>query len=413
MVKNLGPLFLGIDYGTTRVKATLITEDEIVLNSFSTSWTEANCSKYFLSDWLKILKMVVREVFSQSGLHAKSLSRIAITTISPSLVLVDPNSANISSPILLYDEKLPNPVNDTKSKIHRINASIKVLIGFTPHYSNREKTILTANGWLVWQLTGELVVDSYSLLDCLGDFKVEEVVGAKFPECVLNPTDVVGLIKKSWSESLNVPLNVEICCGGPDTIALVRAAKLRQKEHLIYLGTFFSVLEALEDLSKGIYGNYKRLPYRWHISLEGGALLERLAATYFPLEEDRSKQIAEYLKMARKSLVEKDREINHIIKTEWFMGKPVYTLPILSNQYGKDNSVFGLAAIPFFSFAKNLKLYFEKVEFDGLVQVVGGLSSNEWIVNYLSQYAGISCSSKLKIMDAEGAALIAKDGTQR
>ena len=408
MYNYSGPLFLGIDYGTTRVKASIITEDETVLTTYTISWNEADCSKFFLSDWLKILKKIINEVLKQPGIDSRLLSSVAITTMSPCVVLIDPHSEYSSSPIILYDEVLS--MDKIESRIDRINASIKILSAFTPSTSKARNLILTANAWLVWQLTGELVIDEYSLLDILGDSKEQEIEGAQFPEKILTPTTIAGTIKRKWAKILDIPLSVKVCCGGTDTVALVRATKLKTNEHLIYLGTFFSVLEAKLDFSKGIPKNLVPPPYTWHISLEGGALIERLAASYFPLEENRSDQISRYLEIARNNLRVDNEKIRRIVKKKWTLGKPVQMLPELSSPKDANNTLSELTVIPFISFAQALESYFTDKRGEGVVHVVGGLSPNEWIAEFLRESVNRPCSSKINIHGAEGAALLAKDG---
>lgn len=408
MYTHESPIFLGVDFGTTRVKASIATRDGDILNTYSISWIEARCNKFMLSDWLVILKRVISETLKMRDIYLQSISCIAITTMSPCIVLVDPNDDFSSSPIILYDEVLPTQNNE--SRIKRINTSIKILNGFTPNLTGSKNIILSANAWLVWQLTGKIAIDNYSLYDILGGSQILEIEGAQLPSRVISPTTIAGNMNHKWSETLGFPPNIKVCIGSNDTVALLRATCLKANEHLIYLGTFFSVLESIIDFSNGIPSNFVSNPYKWHISLEGGALIERLAASYFPFEENRGQQITRYLETLQR---DKDLVIeatNHIVTQQWALGKPVQMLPELTNSSTASNHISNLVSIPFISFTEALKTYFEKKTNEGMVHVVGGLSSPKWITEFLSKNSGKLCSSQINIHGAEGAALLAKDG---
>ncbi|EKD64438.1 MAG: xylulokinase [uncultured bacterium] len=401
-------IYLGIDFGTTRVKATLIDDNEKVLNTFVISWTEAQCNKNLLSDWILILQKVVKSLIKKSGVNPDNIKCMALSCMSPCIVLIDESSRENTSPIILYDEVIST--DKFVCRLDRINATINILRSFTPKGSNGCLKILNASSWLLWQLTGEIAIDEYGLHDILGISKIEEIMGATFPDRILRPNSIVGSIKDFWSKYLGLPNNVQVCCGSTDTVALLRATSLKKNGHLIYLGTFFSVLEAKESFVNGLPVGISSLPYQWHISLEGGAFIERLASSFFPIEESRSGQISKLLKLAEHATSKGNANYKEIAIQEWTLNKPVQMLPLLCEFCVGETTTADLSLIPFSSFTKALIRYIEEVNLAGDVPVIGGLSQNEWILEYIEKNVDIKCSSKSKIYGAEGAALLARDG---
>lgn len=396
------PFALGLDFGSSQVKATVLDARLRVVAGTTVGWNEAGCSRRFISDWLYALTTVVSRLSSQYPGVGKHVAAIGISTVAPCLMVMNVDNPSWSSPLVQYDEPV---TGDVRSRRGRTIALAQRLEGLTPKKSRRDRTVLlTANGWLCHELTGSTSIDNCSLAE-LGLETAPDAADPSPPPYRAAPSAIVGRLTRGWAKVLRLRSGISVVAGGSDSLALAVAGRLPSGSALAYFGTFFSLMEARADFSRAIPHLYPHMPYRWRISLPGGAFIERVAATGRAGKAGRRGQIEACLRAAEELTRSRTKRVA-IAFPRWKLGDAAHTIPLIAPKDAYSPGMLALATIHTFAVALREHL---PTTAQGPVQVAGGLSVHKWVRSYVENVAAISLAVQPAIRGAEGAALLAHD----
>ncbi|MCP4304544.1 MAG: hypothetical protein GY788_06650 [bacterium] len=394
---------LGVDFGTTRVKACGIAEDTgLRLATASRSWREAGLDRRRSLHWLEFLRTLVRDLTDEDAqLRALDIAALSVTVIGPSLIGVDLSTGR-SGPLVVYDD----PTAITASEGHpssqpdRLERVARSLAAWTPGGGNLERRLMTMNGWLTWQLSGsEPTIDAASVRELGVSAGAELADDLCIPRQVADPWEPIGRVSRRASKLTGLPVGAVVAAGSSDSFALRWVSRAEPGAHLLYLGTWFSLMRCGEEEVIPSCGS--ALPsYEWVVSLPAGALLDRLSTGWFGLENPTpSAAMAETLAAARWAL-DAGEPLPEIPRSYWGPGLATDTLPSISGGFG----VGQLAAAPIKQFGDLLVEYCEaRSPLD--VLVAGGVAeASEWLLAYLGEVAPIRVVGTVEGADGLGAA---------
>ena len=411
-------LALGIDFGTTHVKATLIDSPNLYpVRLLTRSWSELGLDRGFLCDWFLALDRIVVEVLASNGTtgnHEKEIRAIAVSATAPTVALADVDilmrgidAAGIS-PIINYDEYVPDYGNDIqaldmRARKRRTEYVVAKLLPLTPSEQGGRIVVLSATGLLTWYLTGVVSIDRSSRyeLGLLPDDNL--VLDAHVPSVRMACDEVVAEIRQGLSERWKLRQDTRVAAGSSDTFALAVGGALSPRKGLVCLGTFFGLLETDEDMSRTRGYDAPGDPYRWHVSSPIGSTIERVASSWYPFESDTGRRIGLFLNAARESW--HLRRGNEISYRPWRNNSSVRELPTVVRSEGTTSiGQVGLSLLT--NFATALEEGVQGLALDELV-VAGGLCRYEWLVSYIEKCSGLSFETKRRTWAAEGAAVLA------
>jgi xylulokinase len=238
--------FIGLDVGTSGVKALLINEKGEVISSATNeyvmltpkpNWTEQNPE-----DWWEASKKSIRSVASK--VKKDEIEGIGLTGQMHGLVTLDDN-LNVVRPCIMWnDQRTVKESEEITSKIGfdkliKITGN-QVLTGFTapkilwiknnePDNYNKIKKILLPKDYIRFRLTGELATDvsdasGTSLLNVPERKWSDEILsGLEIPKewmpQLYESSEISGIVKKGLCEELNLPENLIVVAGGGDQAA--------------------------------------------------------------------------------------------------------------------------------------------------------------------------------------------------
>lgn len=282
------PYLLGIDIGTSKVKALIISSDgEIIatesepypIYSPNQGWSEQNPI-----DWWNSTKKAVKKIINKSDIDKSSLAGFSLTGQMHSLVILDENY-DVIRPAILW--------NDTRTKkqceqIYEKTGGLKNLInmvanpaleGFTapkilwvkenePSNYKKIRHVLLPKDYIRYKLTGEIkseVSDNAGtlLFDVKGKkwskeiLKLLDIKREILPESV-NSTDVAGYITKSVERDIGIKEGTPVVAGGADNACgAIGSGIIKEGRVMISIGTSGVVLaqsnKALPDLKGRIH----------------------------------------------------------------------------------------------------------------------------------------------------------------
>jgi len=170
--------FLGIDVGTTGVKATLIDRNGKVIVQrrveystlhFKPLWVEQNPW-----DWWKATCAAIKEVTEVSQEGARNIRGIGVSSQAPSLLGIDSGGQPLGNALIWMDRRSEQECNELKTLVGQ--ETIQQISGnrIDPYYMlpkllwqkkhqrnqyNRTTAYIQANGWIIYQLTKKASID--------------------------------------------------------------------------------------------------------------------------------------------------------------------------------------------------------------------------------------------------------------
>ena len=243
------PLFLGIDVGTTTVKATLVDGDARVLAQASvgypTSFLQPSWVEQDPEAWWQATLAVLAELTSRTarGLLS-SVSGISVSAQAPTLISLDASGEVIRPAMIWMDrradaecavlaEKFGNEayLSSTGNRIDPFYVAPKLLWLFTnePATVDRTAAFMQINGYIAYRLTGSLSMDEQhaSLLglrdiqsgtwsaSLLADVGVRE---DQFP-AISDATAVIGEVSAAAARVTGIPSGTPVVAGTVDSAA--------------------------------------------------------------------------------------------------------------------------------------------------------------------------------------------------
>ncbi len=237
--------FLGIDLGTTNIKAGIIDEYGEYMDSEGESYTILSPHPGWAEQdpliWWKKTITVVNKIIKKTKINGKDIKGIGFSGQMHGLIAVDNMQNPLINAIIWADQRVHKEVEFIKA-----NVSKKLLTerlgsfpnsGFTApkvlwfkrnkrNLYNKTHKFLFPKDFIRHKITGDLYTEysdaSASLLFDLKEknwswemLKILELDIEKFPN-IVNSNSIIGEVKKDFSELTNIPQGTPVVAGGGD-----------------------------------------------------------------------------------------------------------------------------------------------------------------------------------------------------
>lgn len=267
-------MVLGIDLGTTNVKACLYTEAGVFVDSGSEGygllqpregWKEQNPQAWWRATCLAIRRAV--------GNRKSQVHCLAVSSQAPSLTPVDADFKPLRNALIWMDTRADSQCAALKETIgreryHRLNGAdpdpyylLPKLLWFRenePRLFEKTAHVLTTNGYINARLTGQVGLDfpQAALLTHCYDLKTQtwsSLISQKtglpltdlFPR-LMQPWDLLGRVSAQAAEETGLQAGTAVLCGTADGLAAQLEAGLTQPGTMsLTLGTSSMLLYAL------------------------------------------------------------------------------------------------------------------------------------------------------------------------
>jgi len=172
--------FLGIDLGTTGIRAALLSEGGKILTRCNRGYggasgrTDTTRWEADVSIFLRAVKRIVRDVLEASGLGASAVQGMAISAMAPDAVAVDAQAEALMPCILWMDRRAVSEAEEVRRSIGEERIFLLSGNPIDPYYGliktlwirnnlpdtyRKAKKILSLKDCLLGRLTGRLVTD--------------------------------------------------------------------------------------------------------------------------------------------------------------------------------------------------------------------------------------------------------------
>ncbi len=246
MTAASSPLFLGIDIGTTTIKAALVDLNGAVIGSASraypTSYVRPDWVEQNPLDWWRVTQAVLAELRSSAAFDR--VAGIGVSSQAPSLVALDDDGVPVR-PALIWMDRRAEPqcaelaaVYDQAEYLRRFGNRIDPffvapkIMWFRenePDHFERTRWFVQINGYIVLRLTGEISLDdqhaSLYALRAPGDDSWSEdaltVVGISASQLppVSKAHEIVGAITAEIARLTGLPEGAPVVAGTVDSAA--------------------------------------------------------------------------------------------------------------------------------------------------------------------------------------------------
>jgi len=172
-------LLVGVDVGTTGVKALLCARDGTVLaqssQEYPTAFVQSGWAEQDPDAWWRATCVVVRKVIMQAGVSPRAVAALGVSCQAPTLVAVDAAGVPVYPALIWMDRRSERQCESLRAtvdeaSIFRINGGridpyflapkILWLRDEAPDAYVRTHQILQANGYIVHKLTGAFCMDN-------------------------------------------------------------------------------------------------------------------------------------------------------------------------------------------------------------------------------------------------------------
>jgi D-ribulokinase len=268
-------LSLGIDFGTSGARSTVIDNDRNICWSDSVTYLTQSCIDWSIALW-RLLENIPIDQRTQ-------ISRIALDGTSGTVILCDATGQPLAEPLMYNDNRgksalsLLEAIAPTGYQTSATSSLAKLLWYSQQAYFSQAKYLLHQTDWLAFLLHGQLGYSDYHNALKLGYDPVKLAYPAWLPQTfpivpqILAPGAVVGLVQPEISKKYQFPANCQVCAGTTDSIAAFAAAGASQPgEAVTSLGsTLVLKLVSRVPIDSPQHGVYS---HRWgDLWLAGGA----------------------------------------------------------------------------------------------------------------------------------------------
>lgn len=247
-----GRMTLGVDFGGSASKATLIDEKGKVLAVAEReykSWSEhPGWMEQSADDYYPAFVSNVREIIQKSGIHPEDIEGLAVDAATHMAVLTDENDRPLRKMIHWSDKRSgaeASWLNEEYGKLLKKYSYNSVSAAWTlpqllwlkkyePGVLKSAKRIYFAKDYLRHQITGDFCTD---YIEAMGSLLADDVSGTWVPElCELvgvnigmlpsikAPTDVAGWVSKKTAEDTGLSTKTQVYVGTTDTALEVYAS---------------------------------------------------------------------------------------------------------------------------------------------------------------------------------------------
>jgi xylulokinase len=290
------PISLGIDLGTSGLKATLLTEDGVVVGTasvpLSTSYPQPGWAEQNPDDWWDACVAALSELREKLPAAYSRVCCIGLSGQMHGAVLLDRNNQSIRPTILWNDARSVEEARwlaERFASLTEVTGSV-AMAGLTaskflwvrnnePEAFRAIDCVMLPKDYLRLKLTGERMTDMSDAagtlcLDVRGRTWFEPMIEAtgltleQFP-ALGEGNSVAGCLSSEAAGQLKLNRNVVVACGGGDNPAsAVGIAATNPGDSFVTLGTsaaFVSVTDKpLERIVGGVHGFCHALPQRWY-----------------------------------------------------------------------------------------------------------------------------------------------------
>ena len=319
-----GPLLLGLDLGSSGVKATLISPSSGIVASTSrgvdlysdhAGWAEADPQQW----WDASCEAIAR-LLADAGVTGADVAALAVSGMVPAVVICDEDGTPLRRAILQNDARATAEIRELQSSLDHldllrltgsvlsqqsVSPTVLWLARREPESWSRTKSVQGSYDWLARQFGAEAHVEqNWALESGLYDLDLRplgEVVaatGVAWPEAlpVRRPGSVVGEVSAAAAEASGLAAGTTIVVGGADHVLSAYGAGLvKAGDMLIKLGGAGDILAVSKKvfLDHRLYLDAHPVPgswlpngcmatsgsvLRWEQNLLAGASLDELDA---------------------------------------------------------------------------------------------------------------------------------------
>jgi D-xylulose kinase len=262
----MDPLLLGIDLGTTAIKAALFGFDGSIQGLAYLEYPLTRPAPLHVEQdaraWWELTKTAVRNALSQKGVSASQVQAVGVSAQGISFVPVDNNARPLDNALTWLDTRAIEQAHRLQKMFPQAEAFRKLGIVFNPVYTltkilwlkenepevfERAYKFSTAQDFLMARLVGEFITDH----SIAGGTLMHDVIQLCWSSDMLQATGVpreklpdiawagtpLGKIRPTAAQELGLSAEVEVVLGGHDQECAALGAGLRQKDVSISLGT--------------------------------------------------------------------------------------------------------------------------------------------------------------------------------
>jgi xylulokinase len=241
---------LGIDIGTYESKGVIVDGHGTILGQASTphnlslpkpGWAEHDANQVWWNDFC----LLTRKLLQQTGLSSDQIAAIGCSGIGPDLLPIDEAGAPLR-PAILYgiDTRATKEIEELEQKIgedrilavsgnslssQSVGPKILWLSRNEPEVFQKTQRILTATGYLVYKLTGQAYIDTYTAATFAPLFNITTLnwdqqmcTGIVDPDILPVPdwpTRVAGVIKQDAADETGLTQGTPVIVGTTDAAA--------------------------------------------------------------------------------------------------------------------------------------------------------------------------------------------------
>lgn len=226
-------LIIGVDIGTTNIKAGIVNNKQYfcVKYKYKTIYnSELKTAEQDPLDYLKGVLYCIGTLIKELDIKSKEVEAIVFSGHSPSIICVDRDGNALGNSIIWQDKRASAEAEILEELLEvYINASFneaKMLWVYrnNKYIYDRTFKFLQPKDYVIMKLTGEFVIDkpSASTMPAYDQAKnsFEKLAKVNLDEkkvpSIIDSYDIVGTLKREYSESLGLSTNVNIVCGSID-----------------------------------------------------------------------------------------------------------------------------------------------------------------------------------------------------
>lgn len=240
------PLYLGIDLGTTGVKAVLVRPDGAIAGigyrEYPIHIPNPGYAEQDPADWWRGLKEALQEALRISGAPPEQIRGIGLSGQMHGMVLLGKERTPLHPAVIWCDQRTVLQAEEIRAKIGvaRLGQWVQnpVGVGFQicsllwmkrhqPAIYGRTRHVLLPKDYIRLLLTGEIgsePTDACSTLcyDCAGQTWSDAMLGALeipralMPDAAHRPHEIAGQLTQSAADALGLPPGIAVAYGGGD-----------------------------------------------------------------------------------------------------------------------------------------------------------------------------------------------------
>jgi len=334
---------LGLDIGTSGVKALLISLEGKIISSKTVSYPlttpQSGWAEQSPSDWWEATVKVIRETVSNNSIDSSQIKGISLSGQMHSSVFLNEKMEVIRPAILWSDTRTSEQCQEIYTKVGGLNQLIHyvsnpALEGFTapkilwlkenePENYQKVKHILLPKDYIRYRLTGELFTE---VSDAAGTLLFEVIkkrwstnllkkleINPDLLPPVLNSFDIAGRITKPIAEKTGLKFKTPVVAGGADNACgAVGSGIIQEGRVMVSIGSSGVVLAQTDnpqpDQEGRIHLFNHACPDSWYmmgVMLSAGISYEWLEKKLFNRSLDYTKldQLAEEIEPGSEGLI--------------------------------------------------------------------------------------------------------------